>query len=98
MWCLLMLILLSGGLIFWGVRRWLGIQQASQRILEKPVDRLPAQTSYHQDDPEPYIESDMVDGAHQPARPDDQVRGWLDEVKRSLLENDRKDENDNADD
>ena len=98
MWCLPMFILLFGGLILWGVWRWLNIQQANQRILEKPVDRLPTQILYHEDDPEPYIESDVVDGSHQPTEPDDQVRGWLDEVKRSLLRSKKKDENDNADD
>lgn len=98
MWCLPMFILLFGGLILWGVWRWLKIQQANQRILEKPVDRLPAQILYHEDDPEQYIESDVADGSHQPTRPDDQVRGWLDEVKRSLLRDDKKDKNDNADD
>jgi hypothetical protein len=98
MWCLPMFILVFGGLILWGVWRRLKIQQANQRILEKPVDRLPAQIPYHEDDPEPYIESDVGDDSHQPTRPDDQVRGWLDEVKRSLLGSDKKDENDNADD
>lgn len=98
MWCLPMFILLFGGLILWGVWRWLKIQQANQRILEKPVDRLPAQILYQEDNSEPYIESDVVDGFHLPTKPDDQVRGWLDEVKRSLLSSDKKDENDNADD
>jgi hypothetical protein len=98
MWCLPMFLLLFGGLILWGVWRWLKIKQANQRILEKPVDRLPAQILYHEEYPEAYIESDVVDGSHQPTKPDDQVRGWLDEVKRSLLGSDRKDENDNTDD
>lgn len=97
MWCLPMFILLFGGLILWGVWRRLKIQQANQRILEKPVDRLPAKILYGEKDAEPYIESDIVDGSHQPTKPDDQVRGWLDEVKRSLLRSDKKDENDNAD-
>jgi hypothetical protein len=98
MWCLPMFILLLGGLILWGVWRWLKIQQANQRIFGQPVDSLPAQTLYHEDDPEPYIESDVIDGSHQPVKPDDQVRGWLDEVKRNLSKSDEKDENDNAND
>jgi hypothetical protein len=98
MLCLSMFILLFGGLVLWGFWRWLKIQQSNQRILEKPVDRLPAQILYQEEHPEPYIESDVVDGFHQPTKPDDQVRGWLDEVKRSLLGSDKKDENDNADD
>ncbi len=96
--CLPMFILLLGGLGLWGVWRWLKIQQANQRILGQPVDSLPAQTLYHEDDPEPYIESDVIDGSHQPVKPDDQVRGWLDEVKRNLSKSDEKDENDNPND
>jgi hypothetical protein len=98
MWCLPMFILLLGVLILWGVWRWLKIQPANQRILGQPVDSLPAQTLYHEDDPEPYIESDVIDGSHQPVKPDDQVRGWLDEVKRNLSKSDEKDENDDAND
>jgi hypothetical protein len=73
----------------------LKIQQANQRILEQPVDRLPAGVLYHEhDDPQPYIESDVVDASSQPTEPDDQVRGWLDQVKRDLRKSDEKDEND----
>ena len=42
MWCLPMFIVLFAGLLLWGFWRWLKIQQANQRILENPVDRLPA--------------------------------------------------------
>jgi hypothetical protein len=98
MLCLSMFLLLFGGLILWGFWRWLKIRQANQRIPGKPVDRSPAQILYHEDNPEPYIESDVVDGPHQPTKPDDQVRGWLDEVKHNLSKSDEKDENDNADD
>ena len=95
MWCLPLFIILFGGLVLWGFWRWLKIQQANQRILEQPVDRLPAGVLYHEhDDPQPYIESDVVDVSSQPTEPDDQVRGWLDQVKRDLRKSDEKDEND----
>ena len=95
MWCLPLFIMLLGGLVLWGFWRWLKIQQANQRILEQPVDRLPAGVLYHEhDDPQPYIESDVVDVSSQPTEPDDQVRGWLDQVKRDLRKSDEKDEND----
>jgi hypothetical protein len=101
-WCLPMFILLFGGLVLWGFWRWLKIQQANQRILEQPVDRLPALAAevidHQHDDEQPYIESDMIDDSHPLTKADDQVRGWLDEVKRSLRGSDRKDEHDNADD
>lgn len=102
MWCLPMFVLLLGGLILWGVWRWLKIQQDNQRILEQPVDRLPALNAkvidHQQDDAQPYIESDVVDDSQPRTQPDDQVRGWLDEVKRNLRGDDDKKENDNADD
>jgi hypothetical protein len=101
MWCLPMFILLFGGLILWGLWRWLKIQQSNQRILEQPVDRLPAVAAkvidYQQDDVQPYIESDVVDDSDPLTNSDDQVRGWLDEVKRNLRRSDEKDKNDNAD-
>ena len=98
-WCLPMFILLFGGLVLWGFWRWLRIQQANQRILESPVDQLLARSDevINYEDAQPYIESDVVDGSHPLTKPDDQVRGWLDEVKRDLRGSDQKDENDNAD-
>ena len=98
-WCLPMFILLFGGLLLWGFWRWLKIQQANQRILENPVSQLqpPAAVVIDHDDTQPYIESDVVDVSDQSTKPDDQVRGWIDEVKRNLLESDKKDEDDNAD-
>lgn len=99
MWCLPMFIILFGGLVLWGFWRWLKIQQANQRILEQPVDRLPAEVPYHEhDDPQAYIESDVVDVSYQPAEPNDQVRGWLDQVKRDLRKSDEKEENDKTND
>lgn len=99
-WCLPMFILILGGLALWGFWRWLRIQQFNQRILERSVDRLPAQVvdvlPHEHADPEPYIETDVVDDSYRPTQPDDQVRGWLDEVKRDLRGSDRKDEDDNA--
>jgi hypothetical protein len=100
MWCLPMFILLLGGLILWGVWRWLNIQEANLPFFEQPADRLPltAQVIDHQpDDAQPSIEGDMVDDSDQSATPDDQVSGWMDEVKRDLRRSDEKDENDNPD-
>jgi hypothetical protein len=100
MWCLPMFLLLIGGLCVWGFWRWLKIQQANQRILQQPVERLPASVveilPSEDHGPRPYIESDLVDDDYPPTRTDDQMRGWLDEVKRNLRGSDEKDENDNA--
>ncbi len=98
-WCLPMFILVAGGLLLWGFWRWLRIQQSNQRILERRVDRLPALAAevIDHEDVQPYTESDVVDDSAPLAESDDQVRGWLDEVKRNLRDSDKKDENNNAD-
>lgn len=100
MWCLPLFIVILAGLGLWGFWRWLRIQQAGQRILNKTVGRLHAPAGefmdHQQDDPSLYLGSD-IDGRYQPTKPDDQVRQWLDEVKRQLLRHDKKDQNDNSD-
>lgn len=100
-WCLPVFILLIAGLVIWGFWRWLKIQQANQRILENPADRLQAPVAeimdHHHDDPLPYIESDIIDARYQPMRPDDQMHEWLDEVKHKLSRRDKEDEDDNTD-
>lgn len=100
-WCLPVSIVLLAGLILWGFWRWLKIQQANQRILENPVDRLQAPADevipHQQDDSSPYLEGDIADSRYQLTKPDDQVRRWLDEVKRKLRSSDKKDEDDDTD-
>jgi hypothetical protein len=100
MWCFPIFIVLFAGLVIWGFWRWLKIRQANQIILENTVDRLPAQTieiiPHQHDDPLPYLESDIVDNRYQLTKPDDQVRRWLDEVKRKLLRSDKENEDDNS--
>lgn len=99
-WCLPMFILLIGGLTVWGFWRWLRINQSNQRILERTVEILPATVvevlPHEHEGPQSNIDSDVVDDSYPISQPDDQVRGWLDEVKRGLRGSDRKDENDNA--
>ena len=100
MWCLPIFIVLFAGLVIWGFWRWLKIQQANQRILENPVDRLPAPAAeaphHHHGGLLPYLDSDIVDNGYQVTRPDDQVEQWLDEVKDKLLDSDEKDKDDNT--
>lgn len=97
MWCLPMVFLLFAGLVLWGYGRRLRIQQDNQRILEAPIERLPPTIEivpHQHDDSLPHIESDIIDDGHRPMKPDDQVRGWLEEVKRTLLSRDKEDEDD----
>jgi len=101
MWCFPVFILLIAGLAIWGFWRSLKIQQANQRILENPVEKLRLPIGdvidYQHDDTLPDIESDIVNGPEHLTEPDDQIQRWMDEVKRKLLRSDGKDEDDNTD-
>jgi hypothetical protein len=102
-WCFPTFILVLAGLLLWGLWRWLKIQQNNQNILENPVERLPASTPEiidlgQDDDTLPHIESDISDNSYPPTKPDDQIRGWLEEVKHKLLRSDKKVEDDDTDD
>lgn len=93
-------IVLLAGLVLWGFWRWLRIQQANQRIIEKPMDQLPPPAvevrRHRHDDVLPYIEGNVVNHRSKLTKPDDQVSRWLDEVKRKLR-SDEKDGDDNTD-
>ena len=101
MWCFPIFILLLAVFVLWGIWRWQKLQQAKQRVLENPVGRLqaPVVNINHRrhDDMLPYVESDVVDNGYQVTTPDDQVQKWVDEVKGKLMDSDKKDEDDNAD-
>lgn len=101
MWCLPIFIVVLAGLVVWGFWRWLKIRQANQRILENPVEKLPAPAievmDHRQDDSTQYLEGDGFDSRYRLTKPADQVRRWVDDVKRKLLSNDKKDEDDNPD-
>ena len=94
MWCLPIFIILIAGLILWGFWRWLRIRQANQRILVSPVDQLPAgrvEIIQHQpeEDSVPYLPSEVVDSRFQRTKSEDQMRNWMDEIKRKLLKHDK---------
>ncbi|MEP6896250.1 MAG: hypothetical protein ABI986_11645, partial [Chloroflexota bacterium] len=90
--CLSLFFVLLAGLVLWGVWRWLRIQQSNQRILESPVAKLQPP----QNEPPPYVESEIVDSHYQLTNPDDQVGQWMDEVKSKLRSDDKKDEDDHT--
>lgn len=101
MWCLPIFIVLLGALALWGVWRWLKIQQANQRILEKPAHKLetpPAgDEQHHQYDSLPSLDDDVVDRRYHLTKPDDQVGNWRDEVKRKLQSDEKENEDENTD-
>ena len=71
------------------------IQQKNQRIVEQPIEKLSAETKQSQDRYLP-PESDIVDDRYGLTKPDEQLNGWMDEIKRKLLNRD-KDDDDNPD-
>ncbi len=100
MWCFPIFILLIAALAVWGFWYWLRIRQANQRMLEKPVDKLPPPgvevIDHHLDDLSMYLENGPVDKRYRLTRPSDQAAQWLDEVKRKLLRSENtEDEDDN---
>lgn len=101
MWCLPIFVVLFAGLTLWGFWRYLRIRQDNQRILENPVNKLPAPEDEiidtQHDDALPYLESEIIDNRYQLTKPDDQVSRWVDEIKHKLLSSDEKDEDDNTD-
>jgi hypothetical protein len=100
MWCFPIFILLLAGLILWGIWRWQRLQQAKQRALENPVGNLlslPVTIPQQHNNSRPYLESDIVENEYQVTTPDDHVQQWVDEVKAKLLDDDKKDEDDNTD-
>lgn len=90
-------VVIFAGLCLWGFWYWLKIQQHRQRIDGQPIGKLqaPVDPSKPQDRSLP-PERDIINGRYRLSQPDDQVRGWLDEIKRKLL-NRGKDEDGNPD-
>lgn len=96
MWCLPVFILLFAGLCLWGFWRWLRIQQKNQHMIpEQPIGK-PKETVDPgvQQDASLQSGTDFIHGRIRPTKPDDQMPGWLDEIKRKLL-NREKDNDDN---
>jgi hypothetical protein len=100
-WCLPIFIVLLAGLMLWGFWRWLRIRQANQQIfdgaIEPPRALAPKVADHRHDDSLSHLEGDDVDSRYELTKPDDQVHGWLDEVKRKLRSSDQKDEDDDTD-
>ena len=94
-WCLPVFLVLFAGLCLWGFWRWLKIQQNRQRIAEEPIEKLqaPVDPNELQDKFLP-PESDIVNGRNRLTQPDDQMHGWLDEIKRKLVNREKDNDND----
>jgi hypothetical protein len=93
-WCLPVFIVLFAGLCLWGFWRWLKIEQNRQRMAGQPVEKLQAPVDPDKL-PDRFLppKSDVVNGLNQRAKPEEQMRGWLDEIKRKLI-NREKDNDD----
>ncbi len=100
MLCVPIFLVLLAILIIWALWRWVKIQQGP-RILENPVEKLPAPietvTDHRQDASDLYLDGNIANHRPQLTKPDDQVEHWLDEVKDELRSSDEKDKNDRTD-
>ncbi|MGC1377475.1 MAG: hypothetical protein WA821_14680 [Anaerolineales bacterium] len=101
MLCVPVFLVLLAGLILWGLWRWVKIQQGP-RILENPVEKLPAPpkvtvVDHRQDASALYLDGNVVDHHPQLTKPEDQVGRWMDEVKDELRSSDEKDKDDRPD-
>jgi hypothetical protein len=83
-WCLPAFVVLFAGLCLWGFWRWLRIQQNDQLIAGQPIENGPDKLLASG--------SDAFNGRYRLTKPDEEMRGWLDEIKRKLLS--REEEND----
>jgi len=94
--CLPVFIVVLAVLLLWGLWRWLKLEQDNQRNFGKTVENLPppaVEVIDHRQPPSlPYVEKNVLDSPNQLTKPDDQMRGWLDEVKTELRSEDKKDE------
>lgn len=97
-WCLPVFGVLFAALCLWGFWRWLKIRQNHQRIAEPPIQHLPAPVD-PSEPPDRFLppDGDRVDSGYPLTEPDEQVHGWLDEIKRKLI-NREKDNDDHPDD
>lgn len=95
-WCLPIFIVLFAGLCLWGFWRWLRIQQNNQRIVEQPVEKLQAPADSNRPDSFLPPGSDIADDRYGVTNPDEQLSGWMDEIKRKLI-NREKDSDDDPD-
>jgi hypothetical protein len=96
-WCLPAFIIVVACLVLWGYWRWVKIQQNRQRIAEKLIDKPHLLVGPNEpQDSLPPPGSDITSVQYQITKPDKQIRGWLEEIKRKLLER-GKDDNDNPD-
>jgi len=88
--CFPVFIVLIGALVVWGIWSWLPAHRARPPVLEDPLEEPlepEIRVIHHRQEgspPGPDIEEDVLDSRSRPAKPDNQVRGWLDEVKRKL--------------
>ncbi len=102
--CLPVFLILLAGLVLWGFWRWLKIEQDNQRMLQISVPQLPPappppapKVEIIDHRPEAaalYLENEPPDHPNRHKHPDDQMQGWLDDVQDKLLNDEKKDEDD----
>jgi hypothetical protein len=94
-WCLPVIVVLFAGLCLWGFWRWLKMQQDRQRSSEQPAGKLQAPPDPGRPrDRFPPPGNEIANGRRRLRKPEEQVRGWLDEIKRKLLSRERDGDDD----
>ena len=97
MWCFPIFIVLAAIFILWAIWRWQKLQQTKQLAFENPIQTLSSPEPDRRTTVQQYVESEVIDDSYQVTTPDDQVAQWVDEVKTKLLDNDKKDEDNDTD-
>lgn len=95
--CMPIFAVLFAGLCLWGFWSWLKTQQRHQRFTNQQIEnrQTPEDLVRLQDGSLP-PEREIVDGRYRLTQPNDQMRHWMDEIKRELI-NHEKDKDDDAD-
>lgn len=94
-WCLPVFIVIFVGLCLWGFWHWLKIQQNRQRMAGQPLENQPEPV----DPSQPQVRfnpaaNNIVNRRHRRAKPEGPTRGWMDEIRRKLLDRERDNDDD----
>jgi len=98
--CLPVFLVILAILALWGLWRWLHMRQDNHLALEKTPDELPPVVEvvdHRHAAALLHVERNILDVPSPLDEPDDQMQGWLDEVKDQLKSDEKKAEDDQPD-
>ena len=98
--CLPVFLILLAGVLLWACWRWFKMKRDNERSFGRTAEPLPPPPAeiidHRQDASVLYLERKALDAQDPPAGPNDQMQGWLDEVKGQILSDEKKDEDDQS--